>query len=93
MISIRDHGMGIPAEELPHVFDRFYQARGDPLTRQFHGMGLGLAVAKGLIELHGGEIQVESALNHGSTFRFSLPRALPSTQPNPVIVHDTQAMR
>jgi signal transduction histidine kinase len=93
VISIRDHGIGIPVEELPQVFERFYQARGDPLTRQFHGMGLGLAVAKGLVELHGGEIQVESAMNHGSTFRFSLPRALPNAQLNPAIVQDTQVMR
>ncbi len=78
VISIRDHGIGIPAEELPHIFERFYQSGGDPLTRQFRGMGLGLAVAKGLVELHGGEIGVESVKGQGSTFRFSLPRALPS---------------
>ena len=95
VISIRDNGIGIPDEELPHVFERFYQGGGGPLTRQFRGMGLGLAVAQGLIELHGGAIEVESATNQGSTFRFTLPRALPNAQaqPNAAILQDTRMMR
>lgn len=81
VISIRDNGIGIPPEELPHIFERFYQT-GDPLTRQYNGLGLGLAVAKELVELHGGRIWVESTYNQGSAFHFSLPRAKPGVQPN-----------
>lgn len=81
VISIRDKGIGIPAEELPHIFERFYQS-GDPLTRQYGGLGVGLAVAKELVELHGGRIWVESATNQGSTFHFSLPRAMPGAPRN-----------
>ena len=92
VVSIRDNGIGIPTEELPHVFERSYQSGGDPLTRRFRGMGLGLAVAKGLVELHGGEIGVESATNHGSTFRFSLPRALPN-QPHVATIQDARTRR
>ena len=93
VISIRDNGIDIPAEELPHVFERFYQGGSDPLTRQFRGIGLGLAVAKGLVELHGGEMGVESAPNRGNTFRFSLPRALPTPQRNPTIIQNARTMR
>lgn len=77
VISLRDNGIGIPAEELPHVFERFYQI-GNPMTRQYKGMGLGLAVAKELVELHGGRIWIESAVGKGSVFCFSLPRGLPT---------------
>ena len=77
VISIRDNGIGVQADELPHVFDRFYQV-GDPLTRRYKGLGLGLAMAKELVELHGGRVWVESTLNQGSVFYFSLPRGLPA---------------
>lgn len=68
-ISVRDTGSGIPAENLPHLFDRFWQARG----ARRGGAGLGLAIAKGIVEAHGGRIWVESELGAGSTFGFSLP--------------------
>jgi PAS domain S-box-containing protein len=67
--SVADTGSGVPAEQLPHLFDRFWQARA---TRRA-GAGLGLAIAKGLIETHGGKIWAESALERGSTFHFTLP--------------------
>lgn len=73
--SIRDAGIGIPSEELPRIFNLFDQV-DDPLTRYYNGLGLGLAVARALVELHNGEIRVESALNQGSTFSFSLPRVM-----------------
>jgi PAS domain S-box-containing protein len=68
-IAVRDTGSGIPAENLPHLFNRFWQARG----AQRGGAGLGLAIAKGIIEAHGGHIWVESEVGAGSTFAFSLP--------------------
>jgi PAS domain S-box-containing protein len=70
-IVVRDTGCGIPAESLPHLFDRFWQARG----ARRGGAGLGLAIAKGIVEAHGGRIWVESTVGVGSTFGFSLPLA------------------
>jgi signal transduction histidine kinase len=64
-------GPGISAEDLPHVFDRFWQAR----RRASQGVGLGLPIAKGIIEAHHGRIWVESMLGRGSTFTFTLPTA------------------
>jgi signal transduction histidine kinase len=67
--SVRDSGPGIPAEQLLHVFDRYWQAgRGDR-----RGVGLGLFITKALVEAHGGEVSVESRLGEGSTFSFTLP--------------------
>ena len=69
--EIADTGPGIPAEQLPHVFGQFWQgARGDR-----RGIGLGLAIAKGIVEAHGGRIWVESVLGEGSRFYFTLPLA------------------
>jgi PAS domain S-box-containing protein len=69
--EVADSGAGISKKHLPHVFDRFWQARRS--TRE--GAGLGLAIAKGIVEAHGGRIQVASALGRGSVFRFVLPAA------------------
>ena len=71
-VSIEDDGVGIPANELPHIFDRFYQVESH-LTRRHGGMGLGLSVAKVMIEMHGGRIWAESTEGVGSTFTFLLP--------------------
>lgn len=71
-ISIQDSGIGIPPEELPHLFDRFPNIAGP--GRQVNGIGLGLAIAKQLIELHGGSITVRSEVNCGSTFTIRIPR-------------------
>ncbi len=79
VVSVRDVGIGIPPEEQPHIFDRFYQG-ANPLTRQYNGMGLGLAVAKALVELHDGKIWLESASHQGTAFYFSLPRVFPSDE-------------
>jgi signal transduction histidine kinase len=70
-LSVTDTGRGIAVEELPHIFDRFW--RGN--TSDTDGNGVGLAIAKRLVELQGGQIQVTSRLDQGSTFRFSLPLA------------------
>ena len=67
--SVRDNGSGIAAEDLPHLFDRFYQSRK---TRK-GGAGLGLAIVKGIVEAHRGRVTVESEVGKGSTFIFELP--------------------
>jgi len=72
MIAVRDTGSGIASEDLPHVFERFYQ--GDT-SRAGVGAGLGLAIARALIEGQGGEIDVESYAGAGSVFTVTLPRA------------------
>ncbi|MGH7773920.1 MAG: ATP-binding protein [Candidatus Binatia bacterium] len=71
-VSVKDTGTGIPAEEAPKIFDKFYQA-AEVGRQKPKGTGLGLAISKALVELHGGRIWVESQLNRGSTFSFTLP--------------------
>ena len=68
-IKVSDTGYGISAEALPHVFDRYYQESG---KHQASGTGIGLALVRNLVELHEGEIRVESIQNEGSTFYISL---------------------
>ena len=70
--SVRDTGPGIPRDELPMIFDRFWRGGQDSVKR---GTGLGLAIAKGLVEAHGGRISVESKPGHGSVFSFTIPAA------------------
>jgi signal transduction histidine kinase len=72
LVSVEDDGIGIPEDELPHVFERFRQADGST-TRRHSGMGIGLALARSLVELHGGTIWADSQPGHGSRFTFSLP--------------------
>jgi signal transduction histidine kinase len=71
-ITVQDDGEGIPAGELPHVFDRFYRAE-HARSRDSAGSGLGLAIARSLVEAHGGRIWAESVEGEGSTFAFVLP--------------------
>ena len=73
LMRVQDTGIGIPAEELPHVFDRFYQVDGS-FTRSQEGTGVGLSLAKELVALHGGTIAVESVPGFGATFTVTLPR-------------------
>jgi len=79
-VSVRDNGIGIPSVDLPHVFDRFYQVESH-LTRRHGGMGLGLSVAKVMVEMHGGRIWVESKEGEGSVFSFLLPVRSPEPPP------------
>jgi signal transduction histidine kinase len=71
-ILVQDQGIGIEAEEVPKIFDKFYRVK-NPKTRQVIGTGLGLALVKGLIEAHRGAVEVESELGAGTTFRVKLP--------------------
>jgi signal transduction histidine kinase len=73
-VSVSDTGCGIPEEDLPYIFDRFYKARNNVSTSD-RGAGLGLAIAKRIVELHGSTIRADSVLNVGTTFTFSLPIA------------------
>jgi len=71
-VIVEDTGVGIPASDLPRVFERLY--RGDKSrSRKTAGTGLGLAIVKHLVHAHGGELSVSSELGHGSRFRFSIP--------------------
>jgi signal transduction histidine kinase/DNA-binding response OmpR family regulator len=76
MTSVEDTGIGIDQDQLPHLFKRFYQADHKGFTTQQSSTGIGLALTKELIELHGGNIAVESRIGKGTTFSFSLPLKL-----------------
>lgn len=69
VVRVEDTGPGIPAADLPHVFDRYWKAS----RQDRRGVGLGLAIAQGIVHAHGGEIGVESAVGQGSAFWFRLP--------------------
>jgi len=71
-VSVSDTGEGISAEDLPRVFERFYRGEKSR-SRAGGGAGLGLAIAKGIVEAHGGTIEVSSRVGEGSTFAFTLP--------------------
>jgi signal transduction histidine kinase len=73
-LSVSDQGIGIPAHDLPHVFERFYRATNVD-DRRFAGMGLGLFICRGIVEQHGGRIHVTSQPGQGSTFQVELPLA------------------
>jgi two-component system CheB/CheR fusion protein len=79
-VEVRDHGPGIPAHVLPHVFDRFYRVDDERSARE--GLGLGLFIAREVVNAHEGRIEVESAIDHGATFTVSLPLlASPDSSP------------
>jgi signal transduction histidine kinase len=74
LIEIKNNGIGIPPDKLERVFDQFYQVE-DHMTRHYGGLGLGLAIARVLTELHGGRIWAESeGLRKGAAFCVALPR-------------------
>jgi len=75
-VTVADTGVGVPPEALEQIFERFQQVE-DPMTRRYGGMGLGLSIVKGLVELHNGKVWAESVPDRGSRFVFVLPTAQP----------------
>jgi signal transduction histidine kinase len=73
-VEVRDSGPGIPEEELPRIFERFYRGTNTGEARA-SGSGLGLAIVRSIVEMHGGEIEVASVVGEGTVFRITLPRA------------------
>jgi signal transduction histidine kinase len=82
-ITVSDHGAGIPAEELPHIFDPFYRG-ADALARQVHGNGLGLSLVRQIVAAHGGRVTVTTRAGAGSSFTIALPSAEPDQRPSAV---------
>lgn len=76
VIRIIDNGFGIPPDDVPRLFEKFYRVNTDKHQTQ-EGTGLGLSIAKSIVEQHGGDIRVESELNQGSTFTITLPLEQP----------------
>ncbi len=88
-ITVTDSGAGISADQLPHIFDKFYQADNQAQAAS-KGTGLGLAIAKEIVEAHGGEISVESQVGQGTTFAVTLPVEPPHAQPKRERVTETK---
>lgn len=74
-ISVQDQGHGIKADDLPHIFDRLYRADSSRTKGKVNGYGLGLSIARKIVELHKGAIEVTSKVDHGSTFTVRIPLA------------------
>ena len=70
MVSIKDTGVGIPADDMTHIFDRFYRVHS---ARTSYGFGLGLSIVKSIVDAHKGYIKVESVPGEGTTFIVTLP--------------------
>jgi len=91
LITVKDTGLGIPADKLPHVFDRFYQAESAS-TRKFEGTGIGLSLAKELIELHHGTIHLSSEEGFGTEVMVRLPLLLPVDSDQYLVISDQSSV-
>jgi len=76
-VCVRDNGPGIPEADLPHLFERFYRV-DKGRSREKGGTGLGLSIVKHIVQLHGGQVRVESKIGQGTTFFFTLPARIPT---------------
>jgi signal transduction histidine kinase len=83
-VTVRDTGEGIRPQDLPRVFEQFYRGEKSR-SRATGGAGLGLAIAKGIVEAHGGRIWAESELGRGAQFKFSLPQVRMQAHKNPLL--------
>jgi signal transduction histidine kinase len=82
-ITVSDHGPGIPAAELPHIFEPFYRG-ADALEKQIHGNGLGLSLVRRIVTAHGGRVTVSTRPGAGTAFTLALPVAQTDARPSPV---------
>ena len=73
IVEVKDYGLGISENDIPHIFDRFYRADASRSKQNTEGFGLGLAIAKSIAEIHKGEIKVKSKVGKGTTFKVYLP--------------------
>ena len=86
LITVADTGLGIPPDEIAHVFERFRRVRSGA-AQSIAGTGLGLTIVKQIVEMHGGKIWVESAVGHGSAFHFTIPLAAETVTPSMQLRH------
>ena len=86
LITVADTGLGIPPDEIGHVFERFRRVRSGA-AQSIAGTGLGLTIVKQIVEMHGGKIWIESALGHGSAFHFTIPLAPETVAPAAQLRH------
>jgi signal transduction histidine kinase len=76
-ISVQDNGIGIPQTQMSSIFEPFQLADAAVLSRKYDRLGISLSIAKKVVQMHGGDITVESTVNEGSTFTIHLPKELP----------------
>ena len=82
VLEVADHGIGIPAEQQQHLFQRFFHG-SNAAERAIQGTGIGLSIVKAIVDAHGGSIAVESREGAGTTFRVAFPLRLPPVAPRP----------
>jgi two-component system phosphate regulon sensor histidine kinase PhoR len=80
-VSIEDDGIGIPKEDLPRIFERFYRV-DKGRSKELGGTGLGLSIVKHIVQAHGGKVWAESQIGKGSTFHFTLPKQAKMNSPS-----------
>jgi signal transduction histidine kinase len=88
VVKVIDTGAGIPSEDLPHVFERFFQA-DKSRSKISGGLGLGLAISREIINAHNGKIEVDSELRRGTTFTITLPAQIHNPQPTRLLSETT----